>query len=145
MSDVGQPLAANPDQSPPAIADAAGLASGWRAKRRAKLLVRLSAVVGQPVSAASVFWVEGSWPFYLVGLALGVGVIGGAVGALVGVGVGIGAARLFTRRRAPGVGFQTFLAVTSTSVVAIKSNVWLGRPTGSPLAVWPADFTLSRS
>jgi hypothetical protein len=103
------------------------------------LLVRLSAVVGQPVSAASVFWVEGSWPFYLVGLALGVGVIGGAVGALVGVGVGIGAARLFTRRRAPGVGFQTFLAVTSTSVVAIKSNVWLGRPTGSPLAVWPAD------
>jgi hypothetical protein len=139
MSDAVEPFAAIPDQSTPTATGAAGQAAGWRARRRAKLLARLSAVVGQPVSAASAFWVEGSWPFYFVGLALGVGVIGGALGALVGIGVGIGAARLFTRRRAPGVGFQTFLAVTTTSVVVVKSNFWQGRPTGAPLAAWPAD------
>jgi hypothetical protein len=138
MSDIGEPFAM-PGQSQPAMSGAAAQAVGWRARRQAKLHARLATVVGQPVTAASRFWVEGSWPFYFVGLALGVAVIGGAVGALVGIGVGIGAARLFTRRRAPGVGFQTFLALTPTSLVALKSSFWRGRPTGLPLAVWPAE------
>jgi hypothetical protein len=111
--------------------------SGWRAKRRAKLLARLSSLLGEPVSEAAPFWVEGTLPFYLVGLGIGVAVMQGAVGAIVGLGLGIVASRLFTRRRAPGFGFQTYLAVTPTKVVAVKSNYWLGRPTGSPAAAWP--------
>jgi hypothetical protein len=139
MSEVVEPFAAIPDQSTPASTLGPGQASGWRARRQAKLNARLATVVGQPVTAASRFWVEGSWPFYFVGLALGVAVIGGAVGALVGIGVGIGAARLFTRRRAPGVGFQTFLAVTPTSLVAVKSSFWRGRPASAPLVLWPTS------
>jgi hypothetical protein len=101
--------------------------------RDRKLLERLTTVFGEPVVAAHRFWIEGSYPWYLLGIALGVGVLRGALGALIGVALGYAIARLVTYRRAPGLGATTLVALTATKVVFIRGT----RATGKRAGEWP--------
>ena len=123
-----------PDGLPPASAACAPVPS----RRQRRQIERASNALGQPVIAATAFRVEGTLPWYLFGVALGVGLLGGAVGALIGCAVGYGMARMVTRRRAAGVGFTTILAATTTQLYALKANFWSGRPApGQPIGIWP--------
>jgi hypothetical protein len=112
----------------PTASDAAPLSN-----RDRKLLERLSTAFGEPVIAAHRFWTEGSYPWYLIGIAVGVGVLQGALGALIGLAVGYAIARLVTSRRAPGLGATTLVALTVTKVVFIRGT----RATGKRVGEWP--------
>jgi hypothetical protein len=106
--------------------------------RQRKQIARLSSMLGEPVLATAPFWVEGTLPWYILGLVLGVGLIGvGLLGVLIGLAVGFVIARLVTGRRAKGVGFTTILAVTRSQVYALNANFWTNRSTGRQVAVWP--------
>jgi hypothetical protein len=103
--------------------------------RDRKLLERLSQTLGEPTVAAHRFWVEGSYPWYLLGVIVGIGVLQGALGALLGIGLGYLLARLITFRRAPGLGQTSLVALTPTRVVIFKGT----RPTGKRLGEWPIN------
>ena len=112
---------------PSRVADA----SSWSV-RRARL--------GVPVVATASFWVEGTLPWFFLGLLVGVAVLQGALGALIGLAVGYGIARLATRPRAAGAAFSTILAATATELLAVKGSFWTGRPLGDRrIGSWPLD------
>lgn len=105
--------------------------------RQRKQIGRVTAVLGEPVTASASFRVEGTLPWYLLGVVVGVGVLQGALGAVIGLGLGFVIARLVTRGRAAGFGFTTILAVTETHLHALKAGFWSGRPTANAtVASW---------
>jgi hypothetical protein len=108
--------------------------------RQRKQLDRACVAVGQPVRATAVFYVEGTWPWYVGGGALGAGLLGGALGFLIGLGVAYVMTRLVLRGRAGGFGFITWLAVTATELHALQGSFWSARPRPDRRhESWPLD------
>jgi hypothetical protein len=138
----GQPVQPPMSETPPSP-------GGWEldaplSRRQRKWLNRVSEAVGEPVTAAAAFRVEGTLPWYAVGLALGVGTLGGALGAVLGAAVGYSIARLVTLRRGRGVGFVTIVAATATEVFAVKANFWTNRPKATRVGEWPLGQITAR-
>ena len=126
---------------PPPSTDAEGPVVSRRQRRQ---IERASGALGEPVTAVAAFRVEGTLPWYLLGIGLGAGLLGGAVGTLIGFAAGYAVARIVTRRRAAGFGFTTILAVTATHLCALKGSIWSGRPVpDGQIGSWPlADLAL---
>lgn len=130
----------SPDDPRPTTSGSAPASS----PRQSKQIKRVASVLGEPVRASAVFWVEGTLPWLLLGVGLGVGLLRGALGAVIGFAVGYLIARLVNRSRANGVGHVTILAVTHNHVHAIKANIWTNRRTGIQIGEWPRDQVASR-
>jgi hypothetical protein len=108
------------------------------AKQTKEQKVAIENIVGRPVTYTRWFWVEGTWPIFVVALVLGLAAIGGAVGALLGMAAGVLASRVVTRHRAKGLPFQTYLAVADLQLYVIKGCTWRARP-GAIIAQWPLE------
>jgi hypothetical protein len=131
---IPDPEVPQPEPSADRVPNPSGPASQLSNRDR-KLLERLSVTLGEPAVAAHRFWVEGSYPWYLLGIVVGIGILQGALGAVLGIGLGYVLARLITYRRAPGLGQTSLVALTPTRVIIFKGT----RPTGSRLGEWPVN------